>query len=153
MKRWIIYLAVLALCSTSSVRKTDIGELAPVEAVWLSEKDGQVYLRTDTADVGFGADVQSAAANMKATASRTILLETADYLIVEQGREALIQQVYDILRPSCKICVSRAMPDMGKVVQFLKTHAPQITIRQYQVETNTLPILKEQEGRLQWLAK
>lgn len=153
MKRWLVYLAVLVLCGTSSFRGTDIGELAPVEVVWLTEKDGQVYLETDTGDMGRSEDVQGALHDMKAAAPGTIFLETADYLIVEEGREGLLVQLVDILRPSCKVCVARSMPDLEKVATFLNAHEPQVTMRQYQVEKGVLPILREQEGRFEWIAE
>ena len=153
MKRWLVYLAVLVLCGTSANRGTDIGELAPVEVVWLTEKAGQVYLETDTGDIGRGEDVPSALCNMKATASGNILLETADYLIVEQGRADLLAQVYDLLRPSCKVCVARSMPDLEKVAEFSTAHEPEVTLRQYQVEQCTLPVLGEQEGRFAWIGE
>lgn len=153
MKRWFVYFAVLALCGTSSIRRTDIGELSPVEVVWLTDKAGQICLQTDTGDMGVGKDVQEALHNMKATAPGTVFLETADYLIVEQGREALLEQVGDILRPSCKICVARSMPDMEKASKFLIAHEPQVTLRQYQVEKCALPLLREQQGRFEWIAE
>ena len=153
MKRWLVYLAVLVLCGTSANRGTDIGELAPVEVVWLTEKAGQVYLETDTGDIGRGEDVPSALHNMNATSSGNILLETADYLIVEQGREDLLAQVYDLLRPSCKVCIARSMPDLEKVTVFFTAHEPEVTLRQYQVEQCTLPVLGEQEGRFAWIGE
>lgn len=153
MKRWIIYLAVLALCGTSSTRATDIGKLAPVEVVWLTEKAGFVYLETDTGDVGVGEDVQSALRYMKSTAPGTIFLETADYLIVEHGREVLLQQVYDVLHPSCKVCIAEKMPDMEKVAEFLSAHEPCVTLRQHQVEMCALPIIREHEGRFRFVAE
>ena len=153
MKRWLVYLAVLVLCGTSANRGTDIGELAPVEVVWLTENAGQVCLKTDTGDIGRGEDVPSALCNMKATASGNILLETADYLIVELGKEDLLSQVYDLLRPSCKVCVARSMPDLEKVAVFFTAHEPEVTLRQYQVEQSILPVLGEQEGRFAWIGE
>ena len=153
MKRWLVYLAVLVLCGTSANRGTDIGELAPVEVVWLTEENGQVYLETDTGDMGRGENVQEALCDMKATAPGTIFLETADYLIVQQGREDLLVQLYDILRPSCKVCVMQLMPDLEKAVTFLSAHEPLVTLRQYQVEKCALQILEEQDGRFELVAE
>lgn len=153
MKRWLVYLAVLALCGTPSNRGTDIGELAPVEVVWLTENAGEVYLQTDTGDVGRGEGVQGALLNMKAAAPGMIFLETADYLIVEQGKEEILAQVFEVLRPSCKVCVAQSMPDLKKVAVFLTAHEPRVTLRQYQVEKGALSLLREQEGRFMWIAE
>lgn len=153
MKRWLLYLAVLTILGTSSSRGADIGKLAPVEAVWLTENNGQVYLECDTGDAGRGETMQAALEDMKAAAMGTIFLETADYLIVEQGMEALLEQAYDFLRPSCKICVAQSKPDLQNVAMFLNAHEPQVTLRQYQVEQKKLPTLREEEGRFEWIGQ
>lgn len=153
MKRWLAYLAILVLCGTSANRGTDIGKLAPVEVVWAEEKAGQIYLETDTGNMGRGADAQSALQNMKATASGTIFLETADYVIIEQGKEDLLVQMYDILRPSCEVCVALSMPVLKNAAEFMAAHESGITLRQYQVEQCTLPVLREQEGRFAWIGE
>ena len=151
MKRWLLYVVALSVIGMSSALGTDIGKLAPVEAVWLTENNGQVYLECDTGDLGCGATIQAALEDMKAAALGTIFLETADYLIVEQGREALLEQAYDLFRPSCKVCVAQSKPDLQSATLFLATHEPQLTLRRYQVEENELPMLREEEGRLEWI--
>ena len=153
MRRWIVYIAVVILFAVTPFRGTDIAKLAPVEVVWLTEKGGQVYLETDTGDMGRGADVRSALENMKAAAPGSVFLETADYLIVQQGREVLLVQTYDVLRPSCMVCTAEKMPDMEAAAAFLAAHEPQTTLRQWQVEGRRLSMLKEQEGRFEWVAE
>ena len=153
MKRWIFYIAAVALFAATPSRDTDIASLAPVEVVWLTEENGQVYLETDTGDMGWGTDVRSALKDMKAAAPGSVFLETADYLIIEEGREDLLVQLFDVLRPSCKVCVARSMPDLEEAVPFLSAHEPQVTLRQYQVEKKGLPLLGEQEGRFEWIAE
>ena len=149
MKRWLLYVAVLIVLGTSSSQGADIGKLTPVEVVWLAEEDGQVFLECDTGDAGRGETFQDALKDMKAAALGVIFLETADYLIVEQGREALLEQAYDLLRPSCKICVAQSKPDLQKAAMFLNAHEPQATLRQYRMEKRELPALWEEEGRLE----
>lgn len=154
MKRWIIYIAVLAgagFFGASAFHGTDIAELAPVEVVWLSDNGGQVYLHTDSDNIGWGENVTAALADMKAAAPGSIFLETADYLIVEVGAEELLAQVYDILRPSCKICVAQGMPDLKAAAAFLDAHEPAVTLRQRQAGRNDLPLLSEQAGRFEWI--
>lgn len=153
MKRWVVYIVVVLLFVVTPFRGTDIAKLAPVEVVWLTEKGGQVYLETDTGDKGWGADVQSALEDMKAAAPGSIFLETADYLIVERGREVLLEQTYDVLRPSCMVCTAEKMPDMETVAVYLSAHEPQTTLRQWQVEQPSLSVLREQQGRYEWIAE
>lgn len=156
MKRWILYIAVFAgaaLFGASPFQGTDISKLAPVEVVWLTDRGGQVHLETDTGDEGWGENVLAALADMKAAAPGSVFLETADYLIVEKGREDLLEQVYDVLRPSCMVCAAEKMPDMEAVAAYLAAHEPQTTLRQRQVDRRSLPLLREQEGRFEWIAE
>lgn len=150
LKRWIIYLVVVLLLSTS-FRGTDIAKLAPVEVVWLSESEGEVYLETDTGVSGKGDSVQGAYNNMKASAPGMIFLETADYLILQNGDEHLIAKTYDLLRPTCKVCSAQRIPDMESVASFLSAHKPDLVLRQYRVQQEALPALEEKDGRFFWL--
>lgn len=150
LRRWIIYLIVI-LVSSTSFRGTDIAKLAPVEVVWLSENDGEVYLETDTGDSGKGENVRAAYNNMKASAPGMIFLETADYLILQNGDEHLIAEIYDLLRPTCKVCSAQRIPDMETVASFLSAHKPDLVLRQYRVGQEALPALEEKDGRYYWL--
>lgn len=153
MKYWLLFFSVFiaaAALGTTSPRGTDIAKLAPVEVVWLSERDGQVSLKTDMGDFGVGEDMQAALEDMKASASGTVFLDTADYLIVEQGREELLEQAYTFLRPSCMICVAEKMPDLEVAAEYLSAHEPELTLREYRVDKGEIPELVEQEGRFAW---
>ncbi len=153
MKRWILYgVSVLALIllSASPFRGTDISKLVPVEVVWLAEDGGQVFLMTDTGDSGRGADVREALSDMKATAKGTIFLDTADYLIVEQDAEKFLNQITDVLRPSCMLCRAKHMPDLKEAAAFFSAHEPGVTLRQWRNDRKELPLLKEEERRFSW---
>ena len=156
MKRWILYAGIvigIAVFGTSSLRGIDIGKLAPVEVVWLAEENGQVYLETDTGDAGRGENVHLALEDMKAAAPGYVFLETADYLIVQKGSEGLLDQVYDVLRPPCMVCVAEDMPDIEHVAAFLEVHESAVTLRQCRVQQQKLPILQERDGRFEWIAE
>lgn len=153
VKRWLLYLIILGITALSPIQRMDIAKLVPVEVVWMTEKAGQVYLHTDTGEQGWGQDVRSALGDLQASALGNIFLETADYVIVEQGSERLLEQCEELLRPSCKMCAARKMPDMELVVSFLSSHEPEITFRQWQVERPQLCALNEKEGRFAWDGK
>ena len=150
MKRWVLYIAAVALLSTTSFRGTDIAKLAPVEVVWLAEEDGQVLLMTDTEDTGKGADVREALTDMKAAALGTVFLDTADYLIVETGAEKFLEQIAEVLRPSCMVCRAKQVPDLKKAAEFLSIHEPNVTLRQWQNDGRELPLLKEEKRSFVW---
>lgn len=150
MKRWIIYAAALAMLGISPLQGMDIGQLSPVETVWLTEQDGQVYIQTDGGDFGRGTDVPEALEQMNDSASRIIFLETADYLIIEEGKEELLEQVFKVLRPTCMICKAEQMPDLRAATSYLRVHEPELTLRQWRIERSTLPQLQERDGRFVW---
>lgn len=150
MKFYIAVAAIVALLSITPFQGSDIARLAPVEVVWLAEEDGQVILMTDTEDVGRGADVLEALADMKATATGTIFLDTADYLIVEKDGEKYLDQVADVLRPSCMLCRATQMPDLKEAVAFFAVHKWNVTLRQWQNDRMSLPLFMEEERRFVW---
>lgn len=154
MKRWLIYAAALGAALLFNIfpfQSMDIAKLAPVEAVWITDSGDSVYLETDTGDVGVGTDVESALQDMKAKASGIIFLETADYLIVEQGDESILSQVYSVFRPSCKVCCSSDKPDLKECAAFLSAHEPKVTLQQIRASAIMLPMLKQAQGRMELL--
>ena len=150
MKRWIIYAAVIAVLGFSPHRGVDISKLTPVQTVWLTEQNGVIYLHTDSGDFGAGADIEAALNTLNDSASGIVFLETADYLIIEVGREELLMQVNEIFRPGCMICTAEERPDLKKATAYLEIHAPDITLRQWRVEQKKLQQLQEKDGRLGW---
>ena len=150
MKRWILYGAALALLGISPFRGMDIGKLSPVETVWLAHQNGQVLIQTDAGDIGRGATVQEALANLQDSAAGIVFLETADYLIVQTGAQMLLSQEGDVFRPSCMVCLAERMPDLEQATEFLRTHEPGTTFRQWKAERSSLPLLQEKDGRFAW---
>lgn len=152
MKKWLAYMAALAvalLFSVSPFRGTEIAKLAPVEVVWLSQIGDFVYLETDMSDAGMGKDVSSALQDMKAKAPGIIFMETANYLIVQQGDEKLLEQMFSVLRPSCMVCICEEKPALEDSAAFLSVHEPGVTLRQLRAASKKLPLLKQGQGRLE----
>lgn len=151
MRHWYIYIvlyAIVGIFGLSPFRGSDIATLSPVEAVWLEAEQGSVRLETDGGDVGVGNSVQAALENMKQTAPSTVFLDTADYLIVKKGSEGLIEQLREILRPSCSLCAAEKMPDLKQAAAFLAVHEPSLKIKNSFAGVGELPLLQEQKGRL-----
>lgn len=152
MKRWLCYLcalaAVVGLGSNGSAGK-DIGKLQPVQVVYMTCKNGRVLLQTDTGDWGQGDALVDALQNMKASSSREVFLETADYLLLSPECESLLPAVTDLLRPSCALCLIDGQPDMGQVGAYLQLHSPHTTLVQYRAGDRQLQTLVTQEGRME----
>lgn len=151
MRHWYIYIilyAIVGVFGLSPFRGNDIATLSPVEAVWLEAEHGNVRIETDGGDIGVGETVLAALDNMKETASATVFLDTADFLIVKTGSEALIEQLREILRPSCSLCVAETMPDLKQTAAFLSMHEPSFKMKNSYAGVGELPLLQEQKGRL-----
>lgn len=150
MKRWILYAVALAMLGLSPFRGMDIGKLSPVQTVWLTEDKGQICMQTDTGDFGIGADVKEALHNLNKSAAGIVFLETADYLVIEAGREVLLEQAIAVFRPSCRVCAAEQLSDLNQATDFLRTHEPIITLRQWTIEQNKLQQLQEKDGRFSY---
>lgn len=154
--RWLRYAmacVLVVLLGTSPFRGTDISALVPVEVVWIGMEESMVHLETDTGHFGEGRDVSAAIENLKSKAPGKVFLDTADYLIVEKGREELLEQLYTILRPSCMVCCADVVSDLEASVEFLKAHEPRTTLRQWKIDGISLPVLIETEGGFAWHEK
>ncbi len=152
MKKWLGYLAVIAAVAFLSGKGsagTDIGTLQPVQAVMVTAQGSQILIETDTGDMGLGETVDAAIGNMKATSAYEIFLDTADYLLIEDGCIPLLSELDAHLRPSCSVCLLAGEPDLEAVGQFLQTHKPEVTLRRYLAGQTALPTLRTQQGRME----
>lgn len=150
MKRWMYWLlAVLALSILGGKGSTgtDVAKLQPVEVVYVARMDHQVQIKTDTGDRGMGENLQTAIANMQATAPAEIFLETAEYLLVDA--EDLLGELMEVLRPSCRVCILKGDLELERVGAYLRIHQPGVTLRKYRAGMTDLQILKVTEGRME----
>ena len=85
----ILYIIIVLLTLLAPVNRLDIAKLTPVEAVAVCRENGQTVLITDEENIGRGADVHEALADLKESATAIIYLDTARYLLV--GKDALAE--------------------------------------------------------------
>lgn len=152
MKKWIWYLivvATVALLSGNGTSGKDVGKLQPVQVVRVSSGGGQVLIETDTGDVGVGAALTEAFENMKRTASASVFLDTADYLLISESCTALLPALMTYLRPSCVVCLEDGSSDMEQVGAFLEYHKPELTLMRYKAGEKDLPRLRTRDGRME----
>ena len=102
----------------------DIGRLRPVEAVQLYEKAGLLFLKTDTGDVGWGLTVEQAVRKMKETAPGEIYLDTADYLVLEEGAETYLDSLRYYLKDRTAMVYGTERVNLQQVVSYLRMHRP-----------------------------
>lgn len=147
MKRWIIYALVIALMFLiSPAAKTDVGELLPVELLYICYgEDGRLRVETDTGDAGAGTTLEEALSDLKETACGNIFLDTVDYLMIHPNALTQLPRLWEILRPATQVCRGTGIQE--ETVKFLSAHKPGITLNDVRGGTGSLPTLKRIEER------
>ena len=126
-KKWICYAASLALVLLAG-KRVDIGRLRPVEVVRLREINGILLLETDTGDKGWGLTVEQALEKMKKTTAGVVYLDTADYLLIENGMEGHLPALRDYLKKKTTMAYAGKDIPLEEVAEFLRNHRPSRTI-------------------------
>ena len=152
MKRLILYVAILAVTWVLPTQRVDVAQLRPVEVVTVYKQGDKVILATDTGDLGVGGNVDKALENMRSTTPAVIYLDTAQYLLIEEGAEAEAERLQDALKGSTMICVASGKIDLKEAAQYLPVHGDLPQIRTWK-QSDNLPVLQQQNGRLFFLEK
>ncbi len=151
MKRIAILavIAVTAVLGSSLFPASDVAKLEPVEVIRIQMDRGQILVETDTGQLGRGADLQRAFADLKNRASGDIFLDTAEYVILTEDSRGEIVGLLDYLRPACRVCLEWGRADLQQVAAFLDIHEPELTIMDCQGGQMDLPALVTKEGRME----
>lgn len=146
MKRWIILAAAAAVALMFAPSgTTDVGELLPVELLYIYKEESGIRVETDTENFGVGDNLTAALENLKATASGEIFLDTADYLIITKETVSLLPQLWEILRPATEVCLG--VNADAQAAAFLSAHKPGVTLNDIRSGGVSLPILIRTEER------
>ncbi len=152
MKQWAYWLlagVALSFLGGKSSAGTDVAKLQPVEVVYVARADDRIRIITDTGDSGMGEDLQAAIAKLQATTPAEVFLETAEYLLVDSECWDLLDELTEVLRPSCRVCVLDGDLEPETVGAYLRIHRPVVTLRKYRAGVTDLQILKVTEGRME----
>lgn len=141
MKRIVIYCAILALLYLVPVNGQNVADMEPIQAVWLTYAEDQLQLITDTGDIGSGATVAEALADMKDKSLGIVYLETAQYLLVSEKAQNVIMQIKPYLKGKVKVCLweGNRVEDAAK---YMQAHRIGIQLRKWEanVKLPKLPI-------------
>lgn len=152
MKGWaaltLVVLAV-AFLGGKGAAGTDVAKLRPVEVLWVQVVDGEVHLHTDMGDAGRGTDVNAAIEDLKQRASGKVFLKTAEYLLLSEQAQPLLQELLGHLRPSCMVCLAQGDVDLEQVGAYLREHPPKRNLARYQAGERELEVLKVTEGSME----
>ena len=130
MKKWLIFLAVLTAVAILSRRPhpaRDVARLEPVQAVYIYQKNGTLCIETDTGAAGSGKTLTEAAADLKASASGEIFLDTAQFLLIDP-EVTITADFHTLLRPTCGVTFTHATPDLQAAADYLTIHQPFVTL-------------------------
>lgn len=147
MKKWLwLLLPAVLLLGRVEHTGTDISGLDPVELVRVTVSDG-VTIETDTGAVGVGSDLEEAVADLHASSPKTVFLDTAQYLLLSGGAEDLLPQLYELLRPACRVCIGQGEMDLTEAAAYLNTHSPKTRLLDWGAGEYRLQTLYYKEGR------
>lgn len=142
MKRIIIYCMILGAVCLIPVQKQDVATLEPIQAVWMSEENGAVVLKTDTDDVGEGENVQEALENMKDKSTGVVYLDTAQYLLVTEKAKHRIPEIAGYLKGSVRVCSWEGKGELVDAARYMQARKLGIRLRKWQ-EKSILPTVPD----------
>lgn len=125
----LLYIGIFLAVILMPTEATDVGKLIPVEVVAISDSGGTVTINTDTGDSGIGDTLESAISDMKAAASGIIYLDTAEYLLLDEGMENHLNAVERHLKKEVRLCYAQENMPLETVADFLSVHKPNATLK------------------------
>lgn len=158
MKRIVIAVCAvgaLAMAGLLPFRGADVSELIPVQTLTVDWKDDKVVLDGGECR-GYGADWESALADLEAGAEGTVFLGTAGQILLSERALRVLPDVIRCqqLRPAAVVCLCRgSLPIPEEAAAYLSAHDTGVTIQSVQaavIQSGSirLPILENTEGGL-----
>ena len=93
MRKAISIVALLVLACVPA-RPLETSALSPAEVVFVDTVNGDVIVKTDTGNAGYGATVKEAMEDLQ---RKAVYLRTARYLILTRSAECYIEEVKEYL--------------------------------------------------------
>lgn len=140
--RKAIYVLIVIGLMLLPVRPTDVGELEPIQAVWLSEESGRVMLETDTQDKGTGQTVSEALEEMKRYSRGIVYLDTAQFLLVSENALDKIPDIRPYLKRTVKLCLWEGEGAVSDAAAYMQAHKSGIALSQWNADVK-LPNLPQ----------
>ena len=152
MKRTVLYIGILVGLLLAPVEQMEVGKLIPVEVVSVYRQGENYVIETDTQNKGIGQTPQAALQNLKDTASGTIYLDTAKYLLLTQDAQNAVEVLRERLKHATQLSeIERPLP-MQEVAKFLDSHGKLPRLKQWK-EGTELPLLSAFEDSYIFLKK
>lgn len=140
MKRIPIYIILVILTFLAPVQRVDVGQLEPVEAVFVLRQGDTVTVMTDTGNSGQGTSALAAMRDMMEKTSAVIYLDTAHYLIMTENAQADAEQLRKQVKSTVGVCYMEGQLDVKEAVQYLDVHGKLPSIKEWK-PGQSLPVL------------
>lgn len=130
MKKWLLLTAALIAVAVLSRRPhpaRDVAKLEPIQTLYVYRNGAELSIETDTGAKGSGATLTEAAADMKANASAELFLDTAEFLLLDPS-VPVTEEFHTLLRPTCKVTLTTATPDLRSASAYLSVHTPPLAL-------------------------
>lgn len=148
MRRWSVFLiAAAAVLLLPNGQQTEIGDLQPVQLLYIYKEDGAVVLKTDMDDMGKGKTLHDALDDLHATATGVLFLDTVEYLLVTEETWTMVPQLGEMLRPSTNLVMAMTPVDPAEAAGYLTVRRPEVTLLDQRTGASEFPKLIEVEGR------
>ena len=148
MKRILLYCILFGCALMVPIKKIDISDLEPIQAVRMYREDGKIILETDTEDYGIGENVKEALADMKQSSEGIVYLDTAQFLVVAENALDDIAHIKPFLKEKVQVCLSEGMDKLSTVAKYMKAHDIGVKLKQWHknLELPQLPDLPGEES-------
>lgn len=147
MKRYLLYGLILAAVLVIPVKRTDVGKLQPIQTVAVYVADSGYTVQTDTGDMGVGETVALAIGNLEQTTAGVAYLDTAEFLLVSEGEEAVVEELKATLKNSVELYWVQGQPDLKAASRFLSVHGNGPTYKSWENGVK-LPLLACKNDRM-----
>ena len=152
MKRTVLYIGILVGLLLAPVEQMEVGKLIPVEVVSVYSQGENYVIETDTQNKGIGQTPGAALQNLKDTASGTIYLDTAKYLLLTQDAQNAVEVLRENLKPATQLSEIERLLPMQEVAKFLDSHGKLVRLKQWK-EGVEMPLLSTFEDSYIFLKK
>lgn len=122
MRRWMIYIALIALTIVAPAKPVNIGNLLPVKAIGVYRDGNQYRIETDTGNQGVGKTITQALYNMKNNASGIIYLDKAEYLVLTEKTIDAVEALRQVLKSNVRVSIAKHPLDLTKASEYLDVH-------------------------------
>ena len=133
MKKIILYIFIMIGTLLLPNQKEDVGNLEPIQAVWLRKDELGVVLQTDTADIGYGEDVPQALADMKKHSAGVIYLDTAEFVVADEEAQVYIGELKEFLDGSVRVCLWDGEGELTDAARYMQSHKTGIKLEDWQM--------------------